>query len=196
MRIGSRQNLAKAKFMNSKMNDRPIEHKPSTKLLEVYIDKMLTWIIRSNIFHLKSLMARECWTSWKTFRWSRGSLNYLLFTCAAPLDYWHVWEPALSACLKTSLLSHLPCLNKVDWIDFEFEWVHAVCIYWVSSMILFSFTGQNSILTPVSGESRNEFAEWHVTWFVEWHNYAEYNDSNWKVRPFLASINLQKQPLF
>ena len=129
-------------------------------------------------------MARECWTSWKTFRWSRHSLNYLLFTCAAPLDYWHVWEPALSVCLKTSLMSYLPCLIKVDWIDFEFEWVHAVCIYWVSSMILFSFTGQNSILTPVSGESRNEFAGWHVTWFVEWHNYAEYNDSNWKVRPF------------
>ena len=43
MRIGSRQNLATAKFMNLKMDDSPIEHKPSTKLLEVYIDEMLTW---------------------------------------------------------------------------------------------------------------------------------------------------------
>ena len=52
MRIGSRQNLAKAKFMNSKMNGRPIEHKPSTKLLEVYIDKMLTW--DNQIKHISS----------------------------------------------------------------------------------------------------------------------------------------------
>ena len=43
MRIGSRQNLAKAKFANLKMDDRPIEHKASAKLLEVYIDEMLTW---------------------------------------------------------------------------------------------------------------------------------------------------------
>ena len=39
----SRQNLAKAKFMNLKMDDRPIEHKPSTKLLWVHIEEMLTW---------------------------------------------------------------------------------------------------------------------------------------------------------
>ena len=52
MRIGSRQNLAKAKFMNPKMNDRPIEHKPSTKLLEVYVDKMLTW--DNQIKHISS----------------------------------------------------------------------------------------------------------------------------------------------
>ena len=43
MRIGSCQNLAKAKFMNLKVDDRPIEHKASAKLLEVYIDEMLTW---------------------------------------------------------------------------------------------------------------------------------------------------------
>ena len=33
MTIGSRQNLTKAKFMNLKMDDWPIEHKPCTKLL-------------------------------------------------------------------------------------------------------------------------------------------------------------------
>ena len=43
MTVGSRQNLTKAKFMNLKMDSWPIEHKPSTKLLEVHIDKMLTW---------------------------------------------------------------------------------------------------------------------------------------------------------
>ena len=43
MTIGcSRQNLTKAKFMNLGMDDRPIEHKPSTKLLGVHIDEMLT----------------------------------------------------------------------------------------------------------------------------------------------------------
>ena len=31
MRIGSCQNLAKAKFANLKMDDRPIEHKASAK---------------------------------------------------------------------------------------------------------------------------------------------------------------------
>ena len=59
MTIGSRQNLAKTKFMNLKMDDRPIEHKPSTKLLEVHIDDTQSGIIRSNIFHRKSLMACE-----------------------------------------------------------------------------------------------------------------------------------------
>ena len=38
MPIGSRQNLTKAKFMNLKMDDRPI-----TTLLEVHFDEMLTW---------------------------------------------------------------------------------------------------------------------------------------------------------
>ena len=57
MTIGSRQNLTKAKFMNLKMDDWPIEHKPSrsTKFLGVHIDEILTCrMIRSNIFHLKS----------------------------------------------------------------------------------------------------------------------------------------------
>ncbi|CAH3036592.1 unnamed protein product, partial [Porites lobata] len=31
MTIGSRQNLANAKFMNLELDNRPIEHKPSTK---------------------------------------------------------------------------------------------------------------------------------------------------------------------
>ena len=43
MTIGSRQNLTKAKFMNLKMDNRPIEHKHSNKLLGVHIDEMLTW---------------------------------------------------------------------------------------------------------------------------------------------------------
>ena len=43
MTIGFRQNLAKAKFMNLKMDNRPIEHKPSTNLLGAHIDEMLTW---------------------------------------------------------------------------------------------------------------------------------------------------------
>ena len=38
MTIGSRQNLANAKFMNLELDNRPIEHKPSTKLLGVHID--------------------------------------------------------------------------------------------------------------------------------------------------------------
>ena len=43
MTIGSRQNLANAKFMNLELDNRPIEHKPSSKLLGVHIDGMLTW---------------------------------------------------------------------------------------------------------------------------------------------------------
>ena len=43
MSIGSRQNLTKAKFMTLKMDDWPIEHKPSIKLLGVHIAEMLTW---------------------------------------------------------------------------------------------------------------------------------------------------------
>ena len=42
MTIGSRQKLANANFTNLELDDRPIEHKPSTKLLGVHIDEMLT----------------------------------------------------------------------------------------------------------------------------------------------------------
>ena len=52
MTIGSRQNLTKAKFMNLKMDDWPIEHKPSTKLLGVHIDEILTW--NDQIKHVSS----------------------------------------------------------------------------------------------------------------------------------------------
>ena len=31
--------------MKRKMDDRPTEHKPSTKLLRVHIDDTLTWVI-------------------------------------------------------------------------------------------------------------------------------------------------------
>ena len=62
MTIGSRQNLTKAKFMNLKMDNWPIEHKPSTKLLGVHSDEMLTWDdqIKHTVVHLKSRMACEC----------------------------------------------------------------------------------------------------------------------------------------
>ena len=60
MTIVSLQNLAKAKFMNLKMDDKPIEHNPSTKLLGFTLMECYPEIIRSNLFHLKSLMACEC----------------------------------------------------------------------------------------------------------------------------------------
>ena len=49
---------------------------------------------------------------------------------------------------------------------------------------------------PLSAVS-DEFAEWHVVWLAEWHNYAECNicrmtkrnKFNWKEHPFLAPIN-------
>ena len=55
--IGSRQNLTKAKFMNLKMDDWPIEHKPSTKLLGVHIDEMLTW--DNQIKHISSKVSND-----------------------------------------------------------------------------------------------------------------------------------------
>ena len=46
---------------------------------------------------------------------------------------------------------------------------------------------------PGERKGRNEFAEWHVAWLAEWHNYAEFN--LWKMKharvsaaPFLAPI--------
>ena len=57
MTIGSRQNLTKAKFMNLKMDDWPIEHKPSTKLLGVHIDEMLTW--HDQIKHISSKVSNS-----------------------------------------------------------------------------------------------------------------------------------------
>ena len=44
--------MAIAKFMNLELNNRPIEHKPSIKLLGVHIDEMLTW--DNQIKHISS----------------------------------------------------------------------------------------------------------------------------------------------
>ena len=48
MTIGSRQNLAKAKSKNLTMDDRPIEHKPSTELLgfadQTYFILSIKWL--------------------------------------------------------------------------------------------------------------------------------------------------------
>ena len=44
--------LAEKAKMNLELDDRPIEHKPSTKLLGVYIDEMLTW--DNQIKHISS----------------------------------------------------------------------------------------------------------------------------------------------
>ena len=57
MTIGFLQNLAKAKFMNQKMDNRPIEHKPSTKLLGVHIDERLTW--DDQIKHISSKVSMQ-----------------------------------------------------------------------------------------------------------------------------------------
>ena len=55
--IGSRQKLANANFMNLELDDRPIEHKPSTKLLGVHIDEMLTW--DNQIKHISSKVSNS-----------------------------------------------------------------------------------------------------------------------------------------
>ena len=52
MTIGSRQNLANAKLMNLEFDNRPIEHKLSTKLFGVHIDEMQTW--DNQIKHISS----------------------------------------------------------------------------------------------------------------------------------------------
>ena len=52
MTIGSRQYLANANFMNLELDNRPTEHKPSTKLLGVHLDEVLTW--DNQIKHISS----------------------------------------------------------------------------------------------------------------------------------------------
>ena len=91
-----------------------------------------------------------------------------------------------------------------------FLYIHVLndCIIW-RCLFTLSFP-ENWVLNCFSatwygeGKRRNEFAELHVAWLVEWHNYVECNicrmtqtnKLNSKVRPFLAPINLQTQPLF
>ena len=58
MTIGSWQNLANAKFMNLELDNRPIEHKPSTKLLGAHIDEMLTG--DNQIKHISSKVSNGC----------------------------------------------------------------------------------------------------------------------------------------
>ena len=82
--------------------------------------------------------------------------------------------------------------------------------------LLFVYTQRNPALRPprlydhTSGEGKrgNEFAEWHVAWLAEWHNYAECkiwklaqrNKLNWKAcarhcRAFFGA-NLSEQLLY
>ena len=78
--------------MNLKMDNWPIEHKPSTKLLGVHIDEMLTWddqIKHTFVFHLKPklwnglpLALRQC-QSLVTFK---NGLKTFLFKLAYGLD--------------------------------------------------------------------------------------------------------------
>ena len=87
MTIGSRQSLPNAKFMKLELDNRPIEHKPSTKLLGAHIDEMQTW--DNQIKHISSkvsnglrmlYLARKLTDNQETFK-----INYLLFTCPALL---------------------------------------------------------------------------------------------------------------
>ena len=85
MTIGSRQNLTKAKFMKLKMDNWPIEHKPSTTLLGVHTNEMLTWDDRhDHIKHISSkvwnglrmlYLARKLTDNQETLK------DNLLFTC-------------------------------------------------------------------------------------------------------------------
>ena len=52
MAIGCGQNLTNSKFMNLELDNRLIEHKPSTKLFGIHIDEMLTW--DNQIKHISS----------------------------------------------------------------------------------------------------------------------------------------------
>ena len=85
-----RQNLAKAKFMNLKMDDRPIEYKPSTKLLGVHIDDTLTW--DNQIKHISSKVSNgvRCISleNWPTIKrlWKLFSIH---LECTSLL--WLLW---------------------------------------------------------------------------------------------------------
>ena len=41
----------------------------------------------------------------------------------------------------------------------------------IYSTIVFNF----DVFRLGEGKRQNEFAEWHVAWFAEWHNYEESN---------------------
>ena len=74
--------------------------------------------------------------------------------------------------------------------------VNAVCINLVSSMFLFSFTGQNSTLTSVriKGGMSLRNGIWHGSWNeITMQNIMTETE---KCALFLAPINLQMQPLF
>ena len=65
MTIGSRQNLANAKFMNLVLDNRPIEHKPTTKLLGVHIDVVLPMMVNTERLRPKGV-------SFSGFRYMKG----------------------------------------------------------------------------------------------------------------------------
>ena len=47
---------------------------------------------------------------------------------------------------------------------------------------------------PGEGKRRNEFAEWHVPWLAEWHNYAEFNMRSWMIQR--NKLNSKERPFF
>ena len=92
MTIGSRQKLANANFMNLELDDRPIEHKPSTKLLGVHTDEMLTW--DNQIKHISSKVSnglRMLYLARKLTD-NQETLKTIYYSLVQPyFDYWMLY---------------------------------------------------------------------------------------------------------
>ena len=88
-----------------------------------------------------------------------------------------IWRKIIAAIYTTysSLSCILSCLFNCD--DLNSNILH-------SAVDIYDFY----IFIIGEGKRRNEFAEWHVAWLAEWHNYAECkiwkmaqrNKLNWK----------------
>ena len=91
MTIGSRQNLANAKFMNLKLDNRPIEHKPSTTLLGVHIDEMLTWDNQIKHISSKVAIALRMLHLARKLTDKQETLKTIYYSLVSPALLWLLW---------------------------------------------------------------------------------------------------------
>ena len=114
MTIGSKQNLAKAKFMNLKMADRRIEHKPSTKVLGVHIDDMLPW--DNQMKHISSKVSsglRMLYLARKLAN-NQETLKTIYYSLVQP--YFDYCDVVWGDCSKTRADKLQKLQNRAAWI--------------------------------------------------------------------------------
>ena len=114
MTIGSRQNLPNAKFINLELDNRTIEHKPSTKLLGAHIDEMLTW--DNQIKHISSKVSNSLRMLYLARKLTDNQETFKTIYYSLVQPYFDYCDVAWGDCCKTRADKLQKLQNRAAWI--------------------------------------------------------------------------------